>query len=61
MAENPFSPPVRQHFDAGVIALTQGRTDDATTHLTAVARQGTHRDRLLLADFLIAARDTRQS
>ncbi|MGQ5576303.1 hypothetical protein [Streptomyces sp. ECR3.8] len=61
MSENPFSPPVRDHFDAGVIALTQGRTDDATTHLTDVAMQGTHRDRLMLADFLIAARDTRQT
>jgi hypothetical protein len=52
-AQNPFSPAVAGAFAAGLRALIDGRQDAAVAHLTDVAMQGTDRDRLLLADFLI--------
>lgn len=57
-AANPFSPQVQADFDSGAKALDSGDVDDATAHLTQVAMQGNDRDRYLLADFLLAARDT---
>lgn len=57
-APNPFSTPVQPAFDEGVRALSQGHTDDAIAAFTEVGTGGDHRDRVMLAEFLLAARDT---